>query len=66
MAERQIGHQESCLVLSTYFPFVKFIYTDIPVLLLNQPSIVMVGIRGQQGMPSQLYMPLLAFPPKLG
>ena len=29
-------------------------------------SIVMVEIRGQQGVPSQLYMPLLAFPPKLG
>ena len=29
-------------------------------------SIVMVGIRGQQGMPFQPYMPLLVFPPKLG
>lgn len=48
------------------FPHASLLSTDISILLLNQPGIVMVGIRGQQGMPSQLYMPLLAFPLKLG
>ena len=49
-----------------FFPHASPLSTDIPILLLNQPSIVMLGIRGQQGVPSQLYMSLLAFSPKLG
>ena len=53
-------------VSKIFFPHAYPLSTDIPILLLNQPSIVMVGIRGQQGVPSQLYMPLLAFSPKLG
>ena len=35
MAERQIRHRKSRLVLSARFPFVN----DVPVLLLNQPNI---------------------------
>ena len=36
MAERQIGHRKSCLVLPSAFPSS----TDVPVLLLNQPNIL--------------------------
>ena len=35
MAERQIRHRKSSLVLSAQFPVVN----DVPVLLLNKPSI---------------------------
>ena len=37
MAEQQIGHQKSSLVLSARFSVVK---CDDPVLLLNQPIVL--------------------------
>ena len=41
MAERQVGHWKSCLVLSEPFPSS----TDVPVLLLNQPKNISLGPR---------------------
>ena len=41
MAERQVGHWKSCLVLSARFP----LSTDVIVLLLNQPKNISLGPR---------------------
>ena len=41
MAERQVGHWKSCLVLSERFP----LSTGVTVLLLNQPKNISLGPR---------------------
>ena len=41
MAERQVGHWKSCLVLSARFPSS----TDVTVLLLNKPKNISLGPR---------------------
>ena len=42
MAERQIGHRRSRLVLSARFPVVNLISSRSVVLLLNQPNLMNV------------------------